>query len=126
MNTNDIAVEYRLSHWAGIMREREESGLSIKQFCKNAGFHENRYFYWQKRLRTAACEELAKMQGSTTSMTPIGFSEVRMLTRSALPPMAATSHSQVCIETTGVRITADSEYPVRNLAELIREVARSC
>ena len=44
MNTNDIAVEYRLSHWAGIMRKREESGLSSKEFCKNARFHENRYF----------------------------------------------------------------------------------
>ena len=33
MNTNDIAVEYRLSHWVGIMREREENGLSKKQFC---------------------------------------------------------------------------------------------
>jgi len=27
MNTRDIAAEYRLAHWAGIMREREESGL---------------------------------------------------------------------------------------------------
>ena len=126
MNTNDIAVEYRLSHWAGIMREREESGLSIKQFCKNAGFHENRYFYWQKRLRAAACEELAKIQGNTTCMTPIGFTEVKMSARPALPPIAATSQSQVCIETVGVRITADSEYPVGKLAELMREVVRSC
>jgi len=126
MNTNDIAVEYRLSHWAGIMREREESGLSIKQFCKNAGFHENRYFYWQKRLRAAACEELAKIQGKTTSMTPIGFTEIKMSAQPALPPIDATSQSQICIETVGVRITADSKYPVGKLAELIREVVRSC
>jgi hypothetical protein len=126
MNTNDIAVEYRLSHWAGIMREREESGLSIKQFCKNAGFHENRYFYWQKRLRAAACEELAKMHGNTASMVPVGFTEVKMTSRPALPPTDATYQSRVCIETAGVRITADSEYPVVKLAELMREVARSC
>jgi hypothetical protein len=30
MNTREVAAEYRLSHWAQIMRERKESGLSIK------------------------------------------------------------------------------------------------
>jgi len=123
MNTNDIAVEYRLSHWAGIMREREESGLSIKEFCKNAGFHENRYFYWQKRLRALACEELAPIQGSPTSVVPTKFTEISLPVRSKMPMMETViSKSQICIEAAGIRITADSEYPVSLLAELIREV----
>ena len=45
MNTREIATEYRLSHWAQVMRERIESGLSIKAFCENVGFHENIYYY---------------------------------------------------------------------------------
>lgn len=56
MNTREIAKEYRLSHWAQIMKARSESGLSIKAFCKEAGFHENVYYYWQRKLREAACE----------------------------------------------------------------------
>ena len=126
MNTNNIAIEYRLSHWAGIMREREESGLSIKQFCKDAGFHENRYFYWQKKLREAACEELAIVQGNTASMAPMGFTEVKMSAPPALPPLTDALKGQVCIEAAGLRITADSGYPAGKLAELMREVARSC
>ncbi len=75
MNTNKIAVEYRLAHWAQIMRERQESGLSIKQFCKNAGFHPNIYFYWQRKLREAACRELvpAGQETRQLSSAPSGW-----------------------------------------------------
>lgn len=59
MNTREIVEEYRLTHWAGIMKDRAASGLSIKEFCKTAGFRENVYYYWQRKLRDAACEELA-------------------------------------------------------------------
>ena len=76
MNTREIAEEYRLTHWAGIMRERSESGLSIKDFCKSAGFHENVYFYWQRKLREAACEQLliaAKGRKPEISEVPSGW-----------------------------------------------------
>lgn len=58
MSTREIAQEYRLAHWAGIMRERTESGLNIKSFCERTGIHENVYYYWQRKLREAACQEL--------------------------------------------------------------------
>ncbi len=55
INTREIAEEYRLSHWAQVMRERSQSGLSIKAFCQQAGMCTNTYFYWQRKLREAAC-----------------------------------------------------------------------
>jgi hypothetical protein len=51
MSTRYITEEYRLSHWAQVMSKRSESGLSIKAFCQEAGFHENVYYYWQRKLR---------------------------------------------------------------------------
>jgi hypothetical protein len=44
MNTNLIAKEYRLSHWAGVLRDRQESGLRVRAYCEREGFHENIYF----------------------------------------------------------------------------------
>jgi len=58
INTKEIAAEYRLQHWAQIVQEQKQSGLSIKEFCETAGFQQNRYFYWQRKLREAACNEL--------------------------------------------------------------------
>jgi hypothetical protein len=124
MNTRDIAEEFRLRHWAGIMREREESGLSIKAFCEKAGFHENKYFYWQKRLRELACDELAILQDSIAAPVPAGFAEVKLAGLSEFAPPASALQGQICIDAAGVRIAAGSEYPAEKLAVLLREVAR--
>ena len=53
VTTKKIAAEYRLSYWAGIMREREESGKSIKAYCDSVGLQQNVYHYWQRKLREA-------------------------------------------------------------------------
>ena len=122
MNTSAIAKEYRLSHWAGIIRERTESGLSIRDYCKQAGFHENIYFYWQRKLREATCREFVKIESETLIPTT-SFAEVK-LAQQPLLPQAVVSQRQVCLDSAGVRITAGSEYPVDKLAALLREVLR--
>lgn len=79
MNTRDIAAEYRLSHWAGIIRERAERGMSIRLFCRETGIHENTYFYWQRKLREAACTGLREgnlPSPSQTAMTPGGWAKL--------------------------------------------------
>jgi len=123
MNTKAIKEEYRLAHWAGIISERRGSGLSIKAYCKNAGFHSNIYYYWQRKLREAACEELGKAGSEESSITPVSFTEVKLVKspwNNAHP--ASTLHSQVSIEAAGVRITAGEEYPADKLAALLREL----
>jgi len=126
MNTRYIAEEHRLSHWAGIMRDRAESGLSIRAYCENAGFHENNYYYWQRKLREAACEELARIHEKPTSLMPAGFMEVKLAEGDALQSASGSPLSQVCIETSGVRITAGVEYPADKLVALVREVKLPC
>jgi hypothetical protein len=73
VNTRYIAEELRLSHWAAIMRERQESGMSIKAFCESRGFHSNKYFYWQRKLRAAACEELLSPSPQVPAVLPSGW-----------------------------------------------------
>jgi hypothetical protein len=76
MNTREIATEYRLAHWANVMRERKESGLSIRAFCKVSGFHENIYYYWQRKLREAACTQMMQVSPAPaeTAVAPGGWS----------------------------------------------------
>ena len=121
LDTRKAAAEFRLSHWAQILNEREESGLSIKAFCASAGFHENKYYYWQRRLREAACEEM-----STVRLIPSTFVEVKPQEELNLPAPVVAHQSQISIETGRVSITADSEYPIGKLVQLLREVTRSC
>ena len=126
MNTRDIATGYRLQYWAGIIREHKESGLSVKAFCENSGFHENRYYYWQKRLREMACEGLAKTQGETTSLLPSGFAEVKLQEQFSLPSSTVAGQTQICVEAAGIRLTATNEYPADKFVALLRELRRPC
>ena len=129
MNTRDIAAEYRLTHWAQIMRERIESRLNVKAFCKKAGIHENTYFYWQRKLRGAACEQLEKMSADskTTDLAHPGFAEVKL--RESLPQITHAGpalHGNLSIVFPGMQIIADSTYPPDKLAYLLRELVKQC
>ena len=93
MNTRDIAAEYRLAHWAEVMRERADRKLSIRLYCEEAGIHENTNFYWQRKLREAACS------GIQTADIPEG--------KSIVPKgWAALCASRVCFQK-----CAELEYP---------------
>ena len=129
MNTRYIAEEYRLAHWMQIMQERNESGLSIKAFCKKVGINETSYFYWQRKLREAACEQIAIMHPDSTASGLIcnGFAEVKL--QDNLPHKTLTeavSRGNLNIEISGIKITADSTYPENKLAYLLRELVESC
>ena len=83
MNTRAIATEYRQAQWRKILRERRESGLSIKAYCEINGIHENTYYYWQKKLRETLCEEIERAReetGRKREIAPSGWAVCEMQT----------------------------------------------
>ena len=119
-NTREIAKEYRLSHWAGIMQERSQSGLSVKAFCRKMGICGNTYFYWQRKLREAACEQFVLPQEAAPR-----FTEVKLSVPQISHP-ETTEFGQIRIEVGAVKITADSGYLTVKLASLLLELSRPC
>ena len=131
VNTREIAAEYRLSHWAQIMRERVKRELTIRAYCKQIGICENTYFYWQRRLRKAAYEQLSKNEAEQKSATQPCFVEIEVAEQPVLPALPtpsapASPPHQPHIKATDVEITADSTYPLEQLAALLRELRRPC
>ena len=79
MNTREIASELRLSSWAQAMQERAAAGISIKEFCQNRGVSQNTYYYWQRKLREATCEQLLPAADGNTekALVPNGWALCR-------------------------------------------------
>lgn len=50
----EIRQQVRLNQWSAMVQEREDSGLSVKAFCKQAGIAPKTYYYRLRRLREAA------------------------------------------------------------------------
>jgi len=120
-------MEYRQSHWAQIIQDRNASGLTIKAYCESEGIHVNSYYYWLKKLREAAGEELAITAGSANSLTLPVFAEVKLPDQQPRLPVARCENQhQICVETAGLRITAGGEYPIDKLAALLKAVVQPC
>lgn len=120
MNTREIAVEYRLAHWAQIMKERLSSGKTIREFCASAGYNEHVYYYWQRRLREAACQELVSAtqdirQGAST---PSGWV-------ACVKPETKAS-SPLKIEIGQYRVLVDPCVNADELAKVCRVLASIC
>ena len=129
MNTRKIAAEYRLAHWTQIMHRKRESGLSAKVFCENEDIHESVYYYWQQKLRSAACEQMAEMQNEQAKrkLVPSGFTELKIVKAcepSTFPESAA--QGEIRIDIAGIRIAADSTYPLEKIAALLGLFKQSC
>ena len=119
-NTREITKEYRLSHWAGIMRERSQSGLSVKAFCRRIGICGNTYFYWQRKLRDVTGERFGLPQDAA-----LRFTEVKLSVPQKSNP-ETTEFGEIRIEVGVVQITTNSSYPPEKLAALLRELSRPC
>lgn len=127
MNTREMASEYRLTQWAEKLREQKRSGQTIREWCEAMGIKRQQYFYWQRKLREAACEELT-IRESRPQAAPEGWALCRAETN--LPALVAkgetTQTDQMAVEVNGLRITVGSGYPPEQLARLLRELVEAC
>jgi len=121
MNTREIASELRLSHWAQIMRERSASGMSIRGYCKSTGICENVYYYWQRKLREAACDELVVAQSKQEkALVPTGWA-VCKAAETEMP-----QRSPLIIEIGGCRIAVEADADLELLARTCRMLKSLC
>ena len=124
MNTKEVATENRLTHWSGIMRERQDSGMSIKSFCKASGFSTNTYHYWQKKLREAACRESApQTEVPDNPTTPIGWAE---LTGTRDGGEAEFKSSAITIEAGKLKIRVEENFNAETLKKICEMLVTLC
>ena len=55
-----IKNEVRLKQWTEMVRQRNESGLNVSQWCRQNGINQKTYYYRLNRVRKALCGEVEK------------------------------------------------------------------
>ncbi len=113
MNTRTVAAEYRLSQWAQVIQARLDSRQNIKDFCQTSGISKNSYFYWQKKLRTVACTELAKTE-EQGKIVPNGWMQLGQ-------KQIQCDKETLSIEISGCHVTVNAETD----PELLKKVCRT-
>lgn len=51
-----VRDDLRLQNWTEVIRAKQESGLSNREFCAQNGITEKTYYYWLRKVRQAALE----------------------------------------------------------------------
>ena len=52
----EVRDEYRAQHWAMVIQECRNSGLSNREYCRQRGIAEKSFYYWQRKLRKQIVE----------------------------------------------------------------------
>ena len=71
MKISEVKQEYQLQEWSGMLRQRKESGLSVKEWCREQGLAEHIYYYRLRKLRQAACTALEQAQPLQLAEVPL-------------------------------------------------------
>ena len=72
---SEVKREFQLQQWRGMVQERKESGLSVKEWCAGCGITEHVYYYRLRQLRLAACHALQETQPVQLAEVPLAPKE---------------------------------------------------
>jgi len=51
-------VQVRMSGWAAMVKQKKESGMTVKEWCAANGITEHAYYYRLRQLRKGVLEEM--------------------------------------------------------------------
>ena len=72
--TAKMKKEAKLAQWAEMVRQRNESGLTVTDWCRQNGINLKTYYYRLKRIRQAVCNEIE--QHEIVPVEPIAGTEI--------------------------------------------------
>jgi transposase-like protein len=71
LDTREVTRKYRLNQWIEIIRECRSSGQTVSAWCAGHDINPKSYYYWLKRVRTAACEALPAISAGNSPIVSI-------------------------------------------------------
>ena len=64
-----VKNQYRLEQWTKLIQDCQSSGMKIDDWCEANGVTHHAYYYWLRKVRQAACQDLPTVSGVNTPTT---------------------------------------------------------
>ena len=71
MNTKLATAQIRVKNWAAIIQERNESGLSVKDYCAQHQLSWDSYYYWLRKVKEALLVESGFVEVTQPKQFPV-------------------------------------------------------
>ena len=111
MNTKLATAQIRLQNWIVTIRDRQHSGLSVKDYCQQNHISKDAYSYWLRKIKAAALEESGFVEISQPDYSPAALT---------VPPTPAETMS---LQIRELQITLPLSVPREVLSMVIEAVS---
>ena len=94
MDVQEVRDQVRIQEWMQLIRERNDSGMTIKAWCETKGLSENQYYYWLRKIRKTACTALENRSDKAPLVREDGpvFAKVNVLPQTPMTTSGITIH----------------------------------
>lgn len=56
LTTRAATKQIRMEYWRGVIKDRTESGLTVKEYCEQHNITKDSYYYWLRTVREATLQ----------------------------------------------------------------------
>ena len=70
-----IAPTLREKKWLELIRQQEQSKLSVSAFCRERGFSDQSFYHWRKRLMASQPVRFALVDANASGADPVAPTE---------------------------------------------------
>ncbi|RNC27930.1 MAG: hypothetical protein AWM53_02096 [Candidatus Dichloromethanomonas elyunquensis] len=86
-----VKIQFRMEQWMPLIKECQDSGMSVKSWCRQNNVTESAYYYWLKQIRRKACAlQLPVVQPE--SQKPVEFAKLQVETGTSRTGVAVIIH----------------------------------
>lgn len=120
MNVKEMRSQVRMQEWVTLIKERNASGMTIREWCEAKGLNENQYYYWLRKIRWSACTALEAHQNALTDMPeeePV-FAELDVCPGADAAPI----YSGITIRKGRMNIHIGSDVSIEQIAAVMKEI----
>lgn len=64
MDSTTFTRQIKFQKWSEIIQAQKDSGLTVTEFCDKNSIAKGKYYYWLKRIRQTACDNLPTISNS--------------------------------------------------------------
>lgn len=108
LTTREATRQVRLHNWQQVIADCQNSGLTIREYCRQNGITKDKYYYWLRKSKEAMIES-----------NPIFFAE---LSPARAPIEESVGHSAITLRINGAIIDINGTVSEDMLHTVIRAV----